>query len=269
MKKIGFVDYYLSEWHANNYVGWIKEACSKLDADYEVAYAWAEINKSPIDGVTSEEWCKNYGVELSNSIDELCEKSDCIIILAPSNPETHLKYAQAVLPYGKRTYIDKTFAPDFETANKIFEISKQYNAPFFSTSALRYAEEFKGINNAQNIVVTGGGGNLPEYCIHLIEIAVVLLKDNFANVNVSYQGKQSIISVETENGKKATMIYAEGTPYNVSVETADGENLYLPLASDFFAGLLTDIVKFFDDGVLPFDSSETLEVMRMRDAILK
>ena len=57
MKKIGFVDYYLSEWHANNYVGWIKEACSKLGTDYEVAYAWAEINKSPIDGVTSEEWC--------------------------------------------------------------------------------------------------------------------------------------------------------------------------------------------------------------------
>ena len=30
MKIIGFVDYYLSEWHANNYVGWLKEASEKL-----------------------------------------------------------------------------------------------------------------------------------------------------------------------------------------------------------------------------------------------
>ena len=38
MKKIGFIDYYLSEWHANNYPDFIK----KLTDDYEVAYAWAE-----------------------------------------------------------------------------------------------------------------------------------------------------------------------------------------------------------------------------------
>ena len=38
MKKIGFIDYYLSEWHANNYPDFIK----KLTDDYEVAYACAE-----------------------------------------------------------------------------------------------------------------------------------------------------------------------------------------------------------------------------------
>ena len=39
MKKIGFVDYYISEWHANNYPGWIEEACKKLSVDYKIAYA--------------------------------------------------------------------------------------------------------------------------------------------------------------------------------------------------------------------------------------
>ena len=37
MKKIGFVDYYISEWHANNYPTWIKEACEKLGTEYKVA----------------------------------------------------------------------------------------------------------------------------------------------------------------------------------------------------------------------------------------
>ena len=39
MKKIGFIDYYISEWHANNYVGWIHE----ITDEYRVSYAWAEI----------------------------------------------------------------------------------------------------------------------------------------------------------------------------------------------------------------------------------
>ena len=51
MKKIGFVDYYISEWHANNYPAWIKSACEELGADYQVAYAWAEEYVSPVDGI--------------------------------------------------------------------------------------------------------------------------------------------------------------------------------------------------------------------------
>jgi hypothetical protein len=39
MKKIGFVDYYISEWHANNYPKWIEEACKKLGVEYKIAYA--------------------------------------------------------------------------------------------------------------------------------------------------------------------------------------------------------------------------------------
>ena len=57
----------------------------------------------------------------THSIEELCEKSDNILILAPANPETHLKYAKIALSYGKTTYIDKTFAPDLKTAKEIYK----------------------------------------------------------------------------------------------------------------------------------------------------
>ena len=36
MKKIGFVDYYISEWHANNYPGWIKNICEQKGYDYKL-----------------------------------------------------------------------------------------------------------------------------------------------------------------------------------------------------------------------------------------
>ena len=96
-KKIGFVDLYISEWHANNYPGWMAKINEQLGYDFEIAYAWAEIDTSPNDGVTTAEWCEKFGAEKCDTIEELCEKSDMIVILAPSNPEKHLEYAETAL----------------------------------------------------------------------------------------------------------------------------------------------------------------------------
>ena len=113
MKKIGFVDYYISEWHANNYPAWIATACGNMGLDYEVAYAYAEEYSSPYDGRNTDEWCRDFGAQRCLSIEELCSKSDVIIVLAPSNPERHLDYVKEVFKHAKRTYVDKTFSPDF------------------------------------------------------------------------------------------------------------------------------------------------------------
>jgi hypothetical protein len=94
MLKIGFVDYYLSEWHANNYPAWIDAACARLGLQYKVAYAWAELDVSPRDGVTTDQWCRQFGAQKCETLDELCQKSDVILVLAPSEPQTHLRYAE-------------------------------------------------------------------------------------------------------------------------------------------------------------------------------
>ena len=56
MKKIGFIDYYLDEWHANNYPAWIELACEKLGVSAEIAYVWAE-DPAPEGKMTTAEWC--------------------------------------------------------------------------------------------------------------------------------------------------------------------------------------------------------------------
>ena len=112
MKKIGFIDCFLSNWHANNYPAWIRESCQERGLEYEVAYAWAEVEVSPRDNKTTDQWCAENNVTRCATIEEVCEKSDVLFILAPTNPEKHLEYAKIALKYGKRTYIDKTFAPN-------------------------------------------------------------------------------------------------------------------------------------------------------------
>lgn len=264
MKKIGFVDYYISEWHANNYPVWIKE----LDCGYKVTHAWAELGVSPVDSRTTEQWCDKFGAEACDTIEELCQKCDVIVILAPSNPEKHLGYAKEVLKHGKPTYIDKTFAPNFTEAQEIFDIAKKYRTPFFSSSALRYADELGAIMGDNNYIITGGGSNFPEYCIHLIEMAVKLLNDKVECANVVSQGNQKICNISTLSGKKASLIYAPGIPYTVASEKADGSTTYVKITSDFFRSLIKDMARFFDDGKVSFDINETLDIMRLRDRLL-
>ncbi len=269
MKTIGFIDYYLSEWHANNYPQWINDANEKLGTDYQVAYAWAEEDVSPIDGVTTDEWCRNMGVSACKTIEELCEKSDVILILAPSNPEKHLQYAQEALKFGKRTYIDKTFSTDYETAKKIFDIAEENNTSFFSTSALRYADELKEFANANNIIITGGGSNFPEYLVHTVEMAVVLLASPAKKVKVECMGDQRICRVIAENMTQAAIVYSPAYGFGISAEASNGRYVNRGISSNFFANLITSILKFYEDGNLPFDTEQTLEVMHLRDGLLR
>ncbi|MBE6787099.1 MAG: hypothetical protein E7537_01990 [Ruminococcaceae bacterium] len=269
MKKIGFVDFYISEWHANNYPAWFKEANEKLGLDYEVAYFWAEQDISPVDNVSSSEWAEKMGIKQLDTLEELCEKSDVIVLLAPSTPEKHLPYAEVVLSYGKRTYIDKTFAPNLKEAQKIFDIAKKYNTPFFTTSALRYAEELKEFTDVKNLVITGGGRLFEEYLIHNAEMAVALLKKRIVKVKTEKMGKQYFCRALTDEGNEIGIVFSQGLGYSITAENSKGELLHKDITSSFFLNLISDMLKFFEDGKTPFDNNETIEVMRLRAGLIE
>ena len=266
-KKIGFVDLYISEWHANNYPAWIKDATEKLALPYEVAYAYAMQDVSPVDGRTTDEWCAAFGVKKCESIDELCEKSDAIIILAPSNPEVHLELAKAVLKHKKKTYIDKTFAPDYKTAKEIYAIGEQYGTPFFSSSALRYASELSDKCGATDVALTGGGSNFPEYSVHMIEMLVKTLGLGAKTARAEIVGSQTHVFVSYEDERCASMTYAPDLPFTIYAKKENGAS-YAPVTSDFFPALIEDILRFFESGAVPFPKEETLEAMKIREGAL-
>ncbi len=270
MKSIGFVDFYISEWHANNYPAWISAAAEKLNMDVELKYVWAEEFVSPVDGRNTDEWCAEFGAERCNTIEELCEKSDYIFILSPSNPEKHLSYAAEVLKYRKNTYIDKTFAPDLNTAQEIFKIAEENKTAFFSSSALRYSTELDDMNVSPTTLTTfGGGGNLEEYIIHQIEMAVKVMKEAPLRVKVEKQTNGYVSTVDFENDKSATMVFSPSLPFMAVASTADKKSIFRQMDSDFFLFLIEDILRFFESGTVPFDSNETLNVIKIRDGVIE
>lgn len=95
----------------------------------DVCYAYAKEEVSLYDGVTTDEWCRAHGVRRVGSVEELVDRSDCIAVLSPDNPELHLALSEYALKSGKPTYIDKTFAPDKATAEKLFALAKSTARP--------------------------------------------------------------------------------------------------------------------------------------------
>lgn len=270
MKKIGFIDYYLSEWHADNYPNWIKEANAALGTDYQVAYGWAELDVSPRDGVTTAQWCEKFGVTPCATLEEICEKSDVLLILAPSDPEKHLPYAKVALTYGKPTYIDKTFAPDLAEAKEMFAIAAAHSTPLFSSSALRYATELDSVEGCYRIMTTGSGKTADEYIVHQAEMVVKKLGLGAKTAMAEPWGEDEVIfRVGYDDSRSAVMCYTQkASPFTLYMVGKE-KTSWKKADSAFFPALLTDILRFYEEKTVSFDVAETLEVMKIREGVLK
>lgn len=267
MKKIGFIDYYLSEWHANNYPAWIKE----INPEFEIAYAWAEVDVSPVDGVTTDGWCGKFGVEKCASIEEVCEKADYLMVLSPDNPERHLDYAKRVFPCGKPCYMDKTFAPDAETARAIFALAKQYGVRLFSSSALRFADELLDWQEPLRSVTVSGSGRRDIYMIHFVEIAVRLMGADVESVMALSGSKNTVLAMKYRDGRIANLCmydtkHAPG--FAISPESTDPEKRlnYVNIGGDFFKRLIASILAMFDGADVPVKPEETVTVIGVMQA---
>lgn len=269
MKTIGFIDYFLDEWHANEYPAMIADYNKKFGKDYQLKYAWAEIDH-PNGGLTTDLWCQKYGATRCDSIEELCEKSDFVIVLSPSNPEKHPAYAQKVFACKKDAYIDKTFASDYAAAKKMSDLAKENGVKFFTSSALRYADELTEYALSSNVIgVTGGGSNFEEYIIHQVEMVVKCLGVGAKNLTVTKHGDQERVEIFYNDDRYAHMTYAPYLPFTATVGKQDKLSEFLSINSPFFNNLIADIFRFFQTKTTSFSLDETMEVMKIRETAIK
>ena len=263
-KKIGFIDYYLDEWHALNYPQFIKDA---TDGEFEVAYAYAEMDKPG--GMTTDQWCEKYGVQRLDSIDEVVEKSDCIIVLSPDNPERHWDLCQKPLRSGKRVYVDKTFALEKSTAEALVKLAEENNTPFFSTSALRFADELKDIDREGICFINSRGpGNFDTYSIHQIEPIVVLMGSKAKRIMSVGNGKYESMVIEFEGNRSIVMSQYGWTnvDFSMLVNYEDGKTVTVPAMTNTFPNFIKAMCDFFRTGEIKAAHDETVAIMCIIEA---
>ncbi len=264
MIKVGFIDYFLDEWHANNYPQFFRDECGD---EIKVCYAYAEMDKPG--GMTTDQWCEKFGVERCASISEVVEKSDCIVVLSPDNPERHLDLCREPLSSGKRVYVDKTFALTKEIAKEIVAIGESSGTPFFSSSALRFSSELNGIDHEGICFINSRGpGNFDTYAIHQIEPIVMLMGSNAKRIMSVGSGKYESMVIEFEGGRRVVMSHYgwSGVDFEMNINYDDGRTVRIPQMSSSFPGFFKALCTFFKTGEIFAEHDETVSIMGIIEA---
>lgn len=256
-KKIGFIDLFIDEWHANHYPEWFRTA--RRAEEFELGMAW---ERAPLAGRRPlEAWCRDFGMAPARSIAEVVENSDAVCVLAPANPEVHFELADLALRSGKPLYIDKPFADSLATATSIFELAAQHGTPLMSSSALRYPDELlDGKVQALAPVLfatTGGGRCFAEYAIHQLEMIVSVMGIGVRDFTLAGDKDKVAVTLHYDDGRLATLHYAPAFPFSFAA-SGTTESLVVPELHNNFPNLIAAMLDFFATGVSPIPQQQTL-----------
>ena len=268
MKRIGFIDYYLDEWHANNYPRWIHEATG---GGMEVCYGYGLIDAPKPGRRTNEVWCREMNIERCGSIEEVIEKSDYLVVLSPDNAELHECLCQLPLRSGKPTYVDKTFAPDAEIAQRIFDIANASGTPCYTTSSLRFADSYQALRGKPiDAIASWGPGNLETYSIHQLEPLMMMMGVEARAVLFTPGKDWYNLVIDFVDGRKATVTgMAGGSPFSMNVATPEGNKVLRVDSEPFWDHFTQVLVRFFETGEPPVSQQETMAIMRVRTAAVE
>jgi hypothetical protein len=222
---------------------------------------------------------EKWGVEFVNTIEELCQKVDAVL-LESVDGRPHLNQVRPVFKAKKRVFIDKPLTASYADAREIVRLSRETGVPFFSSSSLRFVADVQALKNSdKHGGITGAFTFGPEnlephhpdlfwYGIHAVEMLYTLMGP----------GCESITRVKTESGDTVVGKWKDGR-IGTMRGLIQGKQDYgaiafgmkatlaspVPLKGDY-RNLVVEIVKFFQTGVPPVSPEETLEMMAFMEA---
>jgi hypothetical protein len=264
--RIGFVDFDLNNFHANVFLRHLREDLKDRGFTVEGCYAIKEAE--------GRDWATKNGVPFFADAGELDRRVDAYAVLAPADPHTHLSLCERVFPFAKPTYVDKTFAPDLATAERIFALADKYRVPMQTASALRYTSVQKAVADAgrdtlRHMIAWGSGRSFGEYAIHPVELVVSCMgpdatrlmrrgDEPFSQLLIDFAGdRTAIANVYTAK---------HGTPFGASITTDQKTTYHEPDMSRLFIDAAAAMLDLFETRQPGVDRRESLTIRRILDA---
>jgi predicted dehydrogenase len=264
LKRVGLYDYDLDNYHSNVYLSAFRKELRHCG--FEVAGCTGMRPRS------SRAWAEMNGVPYFTSAEALNEAVEYFIILAPANPELHYGMCRDIFPFGKATYVDKTFAPDLRTSKRIFALADKHRVPMQTSSALRYTNVHDyvskvGRNRVRHMIAWGGGSSFDEYAIHPTEMIVSCMGTKVQRLMRRGSGNHSQILLDYSGNRTAIInLFAKTrTLHSASVTTTE-ETSYIEVdRTEIFARSTAAILDLFDAGKPNIPRNESLLVRRILD----
>jgi len=167
-----------------------------LSEDGEVTHIWTqklEISKQIADASNIPNIC-NHFEEMIGEIDAL--------LLARDDAENHYQFANLFLAAGIPIYVDKPFALNLASANKLWETAT-YEDQLFTCSALQFSKEFQWdkINHKAIGKIKMVWASTPKtwnkYAVHVIEPVLNLLPERGKIKNIEGINNGAVVTWES------------------------------------------------------------------------
>ena len=219
----------------------------------------------------------DFGVEIVDSIEELCRKVDCVL-LESVDGRPHLEQARPVIEAKKPLFIDKPMAGNLADVLEIFKLAREHNVPCWSSSSLRFSPGIINMRSNSKVGAVLGCAafspcsleehhpDLYWYGVHGVEILFTIMGP----------GCESVRRIQTKDAEFVVGLWKDGrigTYRGIKKGKSDyGALVYGTkgvVQSGRYGGyepLVVEIVKFFKTGLVPVPTEETIEIFAFMSA---
>lgn len=234
-----------------------------------------ESSWSRVEGYTKQ-LQEKYGVKIVNTIEELCEQVD-VVMIESVDGRPHLQQAIPAFKAKKPVFIDKPVAGTLADAIEIFRLAKKYNVPCFSASSLRYYPGLVELKNAdvgeiKGAISTGPAHLEPHhpdlfwYGIHPTEALFTIMGTGCESVVRTSTPDTDVVTGIWRGGKVGTLrgIRDGKAPYRVTL--FGSKDVVDQKPGGDYTPFLREVMKFFQTGIAPVSAEETIEIFAFMEA---
>lgn len=219
---------------------------------------------------------EQWGVKVSCELNEVVARADGIMIEI-NDPALHLKYLKEVVKFGKPIFLDKPPAATVEEAEEIFRLVNEAGIPFWSASSLRFTQEVQDIRalpeKSMRCFILAPLGRAPAgsdivwYGVHGAEIMVTIMGTDVKSVFARMDEAGAVVTVRYGVDKRAILDLSR-FHFNYSGDVTNEGKLhqFVVTPGSYYLSQMHAMREFFLNGVIPFDSSETMIIQRVLNA---
>ena len=228
-----------------------------------------------IDGFT-ETLVNDYGVTLYDSIEELCQNVD-VILLESVDGRPHLEQVIPVIEAGLPVFIDKPIAGSLKDAIQIYKLAKKHDVHCWSSSSLRFYPGVVDVAKAKKGDLKGAFSYGPAslepthpdffwYGIHPTEALFTVMGTGVSTVTRTFTPDNDVITGIWDSGAVGVVYGIRNSKRAYKVTAFGTEAIVEQDRGGDYTPMLREIVKGFRTGEAPVSLEETIEIYAFMEA---
>lgn len=175
----------------------------------------------------------------------------------------HEELCQVPLRSGKMVFVDKTFAPAKEIAQRLFDLAQEYHTPVYSCSALRFADALQVLHREDiQFINSRGPGSFDTYLIHQVEPIVSILGVDVQKLMVFGTKENPGLILDYGEGRGAVLNhFGWDCPFSFTLGTNGQKTVVINQITGYFDRFFEHMLCFFQTGKGDVPSTETIAIM--------